>query len=203
MIQMTDGGTASDAATNDDAQSDVTTDASTSGGPSFTTGMEETTSDTTDALTSSESSDAGGGMACANVDSCNAATVLGTVSGDETSPLLHASGSEPTWVTFQVTENNDGLTGESVSFKATLTSPVGYDFDLYAFRGSDGGTTGCGGVTDESTAVGELDLVSMSWGEGGVANGGDESAWVALQIEVKNGICDPTLEWTLEVEGDI
>ncbi len=36
----------------------------------------------------------------------------------------------------------------------------------------------------------------------GVANGGDESAWVAVQIESKSGTCDPTVEWTLAVEGD-
>jgi hypothetical protein len=204
MIGVTGVGHTTEAASTseDSAESAGTGDDFTTTGSSFTTDAPETGSDTTAALDSSDASSGDGGMMCSNAGTCNTAPVLGTVSGDETSPILHTSGSEPTWLTFRVTENNDSVTGESVSFTATLTSPPGHDFDLYVFRGADGGTTGCGGVTDESTATGTLDLVSMSWGEGGVANGGDESAWIAVQIDVKGGVCDPTAEWMLDVEGD-
>lgn len=203
QIQMTAG-----QSDTDDETSETTFEATgtgrdtTTGGASSQTTMFDPSTTTGEEVTES-SSEGGGAMPCANAGTCNDAIVLGTVSGDEPSPILYASGSEPTWLTFRVTENNDGLSGESLSFQATLTSPPGYDFDLYAFRGPDGGTTGCGGVADESTGVGTLDVVAMSWGEGAVANGGDESAWVAIQIEVKNGVCDPTAEWTLAVEGDV
>jgi hypothetical protein len=148
---------------------------------SETTTGAETTSGGSGESGSTGPGDTGMGEMCSNVLSCNAAIVLGTVSGDESSQVLHTNGTEPTWLTFRVTENNDSISGESVSFTATLSSPPGYDFDIYAFRGADGGTTGCGGVMDESTGVGMLDIVSMTWGEGGVANGGDESAWVAVR----------------------
>jgi hypothetical protein len=197
VIGMTADATTSDPSS-DESSTGTSEDVST--GSSFTTDVLDTGTESTGDLESSGSS--GGGMMCSNMESCNNAPVLGTVSGDESSPALHASGSEPTWLTFRVTEDNDSITGESLSFTATLTSPAGYDFDLFVFRGADGGTTGCGGVTDESTATGQVDLVAMTWGEGGVANGGDESAWVAVQIEVKGGTCDPTAEWTLDVEGD-
>ena len=200
MIQMTESQSASE----DDPAETTHDDGSTGGATSTSDEPIDTTmvDPSTGEPTTSESSSEGGAMTCMNMLGCTTAMVLGVVSGDENSDTLHASGSEPTWVTFRVTENNEDISGEALSFMATLTSPPGYDFDLYAYRGSEGGMSGCGGVSDESTGVGMLDVVDMNWGEGAVANGGDESAWVALQIEVKNGMCDPTAEWTLEVEGD-
>ena len=141
-------------------------------------------------------------LMCPQDLTCPTALVLGTVSGDEGSPLLNDAGTDAVWVTFLVTEDEDGIGGESLSFTATLTSPACCDFDLYAFRGPEGGTTGCGGSPDDSTSVGATDVVSMTWGEGGIANGADDSAWVALEIVPKNDECDPTQEWTLVVEGD-
>ena len=44
------------------------------------------------------------------------------------------------------------------------------------------GQTGCGGVMDSSTAAAGNDVVHMSWGEGGVANGVDDRSWVAVEI---------------------
>ena len=168
--------------------------------PPDSTGPDSTTTGPADDSTSSTTGGTGG--ECVNMSSCESARVIGQVSGDEDSPDLQASGFEPTWLTFRVTEDNDSAIGEDVRFTATLLSPDDYDFDLYVFRGAKGGTSGCGGVADESTSTGPMDLVGMIWGEGGVANGGDDSAWVAIQIRVKGGVCDPTAEWTLTVQGD-
>lgn len=155
-----------------------------------------------------EGSSSGGGQdtgdpsMCAAAGTCPSATVIGEVSGDESSSALHVDGFEPTWVSFQVTEDNGSVSGEQLEFTATLTSPVGYDFDLYVYRGPEGGATGCNGELSQSTSVGPDDVVHMSWGEGTVADGGDERAWVAAQIVAKNGMCDENALWTLTIEGD-
>jgi hypothetical protein len=145
--------------------------------------------------------DTGAPPSCPQLASCPTATVIGEVSGDQASRTIESSGAEPTWVTFQVTEDNEDVTGEAVSFTATLTSPVGSDFDLYVYRGASGGATGCGGTLEQSTSAGAQDVVHMSWGEGALANGGDDRAWVAIEVVPKDD-CDGLAEWTLTVEGD-
>jgi hypothetical protein len=199
QIGSTDAQTTSDATTRDATDESTTSGDFTTGGPAFTTGEMETTGATDPFATTTSS---GGEQACSDPGTCNNAMVLGTVSGDESSPNLNAQGSDNAWFTFRVTENSEEFTGEMVSFTVTLTSPVGQDFDLYAFRGDENGTTGCGGIADDSTAAGAVDVVAMSWGEGGLADGDDESAWVAVRVESKTGVCDPTALWMLEVEGD-
>ncbi len=110
-------------------------------------------------------------------------------------------GIEPGWVSFRVTEDNSSVIGEELKFTVTLTSPPGIDFDIYVYRGSEGGATGCNGNEASSTNVGN-DSVSMEWGEGSVADASDNDAYVAVEIVSKNNLCDPTQEWSLLVEGD-
>lgn len=151
---------------------------------------------------SSGGEETGGDPSCPEDATCATATVIGMVSGDESSPVIGLELAESTWVSFQVTEDSDSLGGEALTFTATLTSPPGFDFDLFVYRGPDGGATGCGGMLEQSTSAGASDVVHMSWGEGAVANGADERAWVAAEIRPKNGTCDPAASWTLVVEGD-
>lgn len=147
------------------------------------------------------SSDSGEPSMCVQADTCATAAVLGMVSGDKDSDALQIMGNEPRWLTFQVTEDDDSIAGENVSFTATLDSPGGADFDLYVYRGPSNGTTGCNGMADDSTSSGPQDVVHMSWGEGGVANGGDDRAWIAVEIVPKVD-CDGVAMWTLTIEGD-
>jgi hypothetical protein len=199
QIGSTDAQTTTDATTRDGSEESTTSGGFTTSGPALTTGEMETTGETDPFATTTST---GGEEICSDPGSCNNAMVLGTVSGDENSPNLTAQGSDNAWFTFRVTEDSEDLSGEMVSFTVTLTSPAGYDFDLYAFRGEDNGMTGCGGIADDSTGAGAVDFVAMSWGEGTFADGDDESAWVAVRVESKTGTCDPTALWILDVEGD-
>lgn len=166
---------------------------------------ETSTSGVTDdpgAETSTDDGDDTADPTCPNLQSCDSARIIGMVSGDESSGTIDVGGSEATWLTFQVTEDNDAITGEALSFTATLTSPPGVDFDLYVYRGAPNGPTGCGGVMDSSTSNGAQDVVHMSWGEGGIANGVDDRSWVAVEIVVKGDACSDGSAWSLEVDGD-
>ena len=144
-----------------------------------------------------------GGMTgdCPNVDTCQGASGIGLVSGDSGSDTVGASGSESTWIEFQVTENDDSLVGAQLSFTATLQSPAGADFDLYVYRSGAGGASGCNGTMQSSMSVGSQDAVSMTWGEGLVPNGLDDGVWVAVEIRAKNDECSAQ-QWVLEVEGN-
>lgn len=146
--------------------------------------------------------DDGTSMACDNDLTCATAEAIGGVAGDESTPQIVRSGDSPTWVTFQVSENNSDFSGEKLSFTVTLQSPATADFDLHVFRGPEGGSTGCGGTMMQSTNAAGSDTVHMEWGEGTLANNGDDSVWVAVEIRAKNGTCDPPAQWTLTVAGD-
>ncbi|MBK8238745.1 MAG: hypothetical protein IPK74_24730 [Deltaproteobacteria bacterium] len=189
----------------DDDTGDTVDDPSVgdTGGSSSSAGVEDSTgAGGSDGSDGSSSSSGGDTPSCPQLATCATATVIGQVSGDAASPLLGAEGSEPTWISLQVTEDNDALTGEAVSFTATLDSPPGADFDLFVYRGAAGGSTGCGGVAQQSTSAGPSDVVHMSWGEAGVANGIDDRAWVAIEIRPKADACDGLATWVLTVEGD-
>jgi len=148
------------------------------------------------------SSSEGGSMGnCSNALTCPMASSIGSIAGDQGADLVNTSGSEPTWVTFQVAELDEDIVGVAMSFTVTLTSPAGADFDLYVYRGVEGGVTGCGGFLEQSTGAG-VDTVSMLWGEGLVANGLDDDVWVAVEIVAKNDMCVPPQEWTLVAEGN-
>jgi hypothetical protein len=170
-------------------------------------GDEATTAPPPDDTTSGSPPDTTGGDDgpvgnCPNLDTCVSASGIGLVSGDTGAQSIGASGSEPTWIEFQVTENDDSLVGAQLSFTVTLTSPASADFDLYVYRSAAGGSSGCNGMLQQSMSTGSQDAVSMTWGEGLVPNGLDDGVWVSVEIRAKDDACMPPDEWTLEVEGN-
>lgn len=201
--------TAGEDSLGEDSVGDETFDSDTSPWPpSDTTGGDddETTGggdDTTSGMPDDTTGDDGGPAGnCADPGTCQTAGSIGTVSGDQGSPSLGHSGTDPTWLRFRVTEDDDSLVGAPLSFTVTLQSPAGADFDLYVHRGMEGGTTGCNGFQQQSTNAGPQDAVAMTWGEGLVPNGLDDSAWVAVEIRAKDDLCAPPQEWTLTVLGN-
>jgi hypothetical protein len=183
-------------------------DTSEAGGSSDSDSGVTTTStagSTDDGSTGEPTDSTGSGGAaymCDNMTSCAAAMAIGGVSGDEPSAPLEEMGEEPTWLEFQVSEDNADVAGEKLSFTVTLTSPPGYDFDLYVFRGAEGAADGCGGTPAQSTNPSGVDSVSMQWGEGTFANNSDDSAWVSVEIRAVSQMCEPGAHWTLTVQGD-
>lgn len=207
-------GSASQSSTNPTASQGSDSDAETSSGSSEGESLEDGSSsegdpsttmppDPTDAEGSSSGGDDGPPpVDCPNQTTCATAEVVGMVSGDESSPVINRVGTTSTWLTFQVTEDNDAVTGENLSVTITLTSPPTVDFDLYAYRGAANGPTGCNGAMESSTSSSATDLVHMSWGEGGLANGGDDRSWIAVEIVPKAPMCDDGSQWSLEIDGD-
>ncbi len=180
----------------DDEQGSTTTgDIDPPTDASSTTDIDDTSGD--DRGSSSGSPD----DACPLEMTCLQGATVGGVSGDESSPGLEESGTTPLWLEFQVSEDNDGVLGESLSARVRLVSDGG-DFDLYAYLGNTGARSGCGGVEQSSTSSGSTDTVSFSWGETGVANNNDDGAFIAVEIVAKDDVCQPGASWTLTIDGD-
>lgn len=191
--------------------SEGTTSIGDPGGSTSTGSADESTTGLLDDGGSS-SSDGGGGdestttdtgeEPCLNETMCSTARAVGGVSGDTGADVLAETGAEPVWLTFQVSEDDSDVAGVAMSFRATLVSPPGADFDLYVYRGTEGGTTGCGGFVQASVTTG-VDSVYMTWGEGLIANGVEDDVWVAVEIVPKDAECAAPEQWSLEVEGNV
>ena len=89
-------------------------------------------------------------------------------------------------------------------FTATLTSPPGMNYDLYAYLGSSVGDIQCTTVKGQSTnPAGQTDQVTFQWGEtGGIANGSDDSATVMIEVRWVSGACSTAQNWSLSAHGD-
>jgi hypothetical protein len=103
------------------------------------------------------------------------------------------SGSTSKWFKVLVHEGSTFISG--LSFRATLDSPPGMDFDLYAYLGDSQGPN-C--FASPLHASGSPEALSDSWSD---TVGFDDSTWYALEVRFVSG-ADCTAKWTLTVEGD-
>ncbi|MGD0526930.1 MAG: hypothetical protein ABSE49_17420 [Polyangiaceae bacterium] len=156
-----------------------------------------------------DASTADGGQSACGVspDQCAAnATFLGSVAGDESGSPVAVSGYTSEWLRLDETEQDDGPLAAPMIFTATLTSPPGMNYDLYAYLGASGGVGNieCMTVKGQSTnPAGEQDQVSFEWGETGTfANGVDDSATVMIEVRWVSGACTNTQNWSLSAHGD-
>jgi len=152
--------------------------------------------------------DGGNALCSTSPDQCVAtATSLGSVAGDETGATVSASGYTSEWLRLDETEQDSSPIGKAMIFTATLTSPPGMNYDLYAYLGASGGVGNieCTTVKGQSTnPAGEQDQVTFQWGEttGGIANGNDDSATVMIEVRWVSGACSTAQNWSLSAHGD-
>jgi hypothetical protein len=152
----------------------------------------------------------GGGMdagdTCGYPTTCQNATSLGSLSGD-TSPAgnsITKTGSSSDWFTVYVTEDNHSLfNGRALTLSATLSSPPGANYDIYAYRNGGGMTPiECTNVGAMSMLTSGDDVISLKWGEGSIPNGSDDSALITIRIQHVSGPCDSAHEWKLTLVGN-
>lgn len=147
-----------------------------------------------------------GGGSCTGTSSCSAATDLGTVSGDSGAATVQSKGSGSRFFRVRVTEDNSSLFGQELSVKATLSVPASADYDLYAYVNTTSDVMPCGGSPAKSSQAGGIganEQLKLTWGEGTVANGGDDGRWVVIEVRHKAGPCDAGTEWQLIVAGNV
>lgn len=147
-----------------------------------------------------------GGGSCSGTSSCSAATDLGTVSGDSGAATVQSKGSGSQFFRVRVTENNDSPLGQELSVKVTLSVPPTADYDVYAYVNTTSDVMPCGGSpakTSQSGGIGANEQLKLNWGEGTIANGGDDGRWVVIEVRHKAGPCDAGTQWQLIVAGNV
>ncbi|MEZ4224842.1 MAG: hypothetical protein R3B13_28070 [Polyangiaceae bacterium] len=145
----------------------------------------------------------GGSGTCGAPNSCSTATPKGSLTGDEGPSTLTISGKGSTFITVRITEDNHSVIGEKEELKLSLSVPSGEDLDIYAYVNTSSDSSPCGlsaaGKSD-SGGTGANESFSVSWGEGTVASGNDDSRDVVIEVAHKSGSCDQ--QWTLLLTGD-
>ena len=130
--------------------------------------------------------------------------MLGALAGDQSGTADMAMGAGSEWLRIDMQEKDSSPLAVPMKITATLTSPSGTNFDLYAYLGSGIGSIVCSGAKGQSTnPAGQVDTVSFEWGEtgGGFANGKDDSATVMIEVRWVSGACGAADAWSLAVQG--
>jgi len=139
---------------------------------------------------------------CPSSATCAAATDLGSVSGDTGADTKTASGYQSAWYRVRVTEDDSSVFGVALRLTVRLTSPPGTNYDLYLYVNEGSDVIECTTLKGSSTATGTADSSSISWGEGTVANGADDSRSVSIEVRPVSGPCTASQPYQLLVLGD-
>jgi hypothetical protein len=145
---------------------------------------------------------AGGSVVCdfSAPNNCAAAEQLTAVSGDE-GDTTTSSGAGSKWFKIQVKETDSGILETDLSYKVSLTSPPGMDYDLYVKQGPQDGSPNCGATAVKGMLSGGSESVSNSWDDDQGIGGEDDSLWLSIEIvHVSGDNCDA--KWSLTVVGD-
>lgn len=140
---------------------------------------------------------------CPSGITCQAASLLGSVSGDLGSDRLMTSGYQSTWIHVRVTENYSGLAGIALSLSATLTPPPGVQFGIFLYLNESQDLLECATQVGATTMNGTATTVEPIWGEtSGDSNGQNDSRTVAIEIRHLSGTCAPDQMWQLQIVGN-
>ena len=153
--------------------------------------------------TGDDGGDEGGVVSCAPTDMCvTTAANLGTIAGDASGGPVTANAMTSEWLRVDLQETISSPFAAAMKITATLSSPPGLNFDLYAYLGGGLGSIVCTGPKGQSTnPAGQNDVVSFQWGETGTfANNQDDSATVMLEVRAVTPVCGGG-SWTLSVTG--
>jgi len=108
------------------------------------------------------------------------------------------TGATSQWFAIEFTEDDDSIFPQDLSFTATLTSPPGETFQLFAYQGSLSGPDCTASANPGSS--GSPSVIDLTWTD---HLGSDDSLWFILEVRhVSTEACDPSATWSLTIEGD-
>ncbi len=148
-----------------------------------------------------EAADAG---TCFSRASCAVPTVaLGTIAADTGASILTYERSTSAFLLARLAETDFGIADMDLSFRASLVSPPGTDFDLYAYSGVEGGAPpqACTEPIAFSTSAGVPDAIAFGWDDDAGLADENDSRWIVFEVRHAAGSCSAA-SWTLRIEGN-
>jgi hypothetical protein len=136
---------------------------------------------------------------CMTAETCQGATSLGSVSGDDGNDKFPAMGYRAAWFRVRVTEDDHGLFGVSLRAAAKLTSPPGTEFGVFIYVNQGSDQLECSTTMGNPSTNGSIKTVRGEWGD---SRGDDDGRDMSIEIRPLSGACSPGAMWQLEVEGN-
>lgn len=170
-----------------------------------TTAPSASSADSTTAATSTSSTSGSGGAGgdgaappgcdyTATTD-CAGGEEIASVEGDGSGDVRVVSGSRQKWFRLYVAEGS--ILAKDMAFSATIDSPPGMNWDLYAYKG-DSAAPNC--FADPDPALGAPETFSASWTD---TLGTEDGTWYVLEVRYGAGeLCGDEAKWTLTVVGN-
>jgi hypothetical protein len=121
--------------------------------------------------------------------------------GNEGSDTVVRSGDEARWFKVHIQEADSGISEADLSYRVTLASPPGMNYDLRVYQGSQDGPANCNGTL--KVGAGTPETVSDSWDDDQGFGGEDDSVWLVIEVVYVSGdLCGVDNQWTLTVAGN-
>lgn len=136
---------------------------------------------------------------CMTTDTCEGASMVGTISGDTGHDTLHATGSTTAWLRVRATED-DFIDNVPMRVAVSLVVPDGADFDIDIYVNRDNDVVECASTIGTHSTNGATKVVSAQWGS--FTDLQDDSRDVSIAIRA-TGACSPDLTWQLTIEGNV
>jgi hypothetical protein len=141
---------------------------------------------------------------CTSSATCAGAMDLGSISGDDTTSSVTASGYQSAWYKVRVTEDDSSPFANDLSILAQLTSPPGTNYDVYVYVNTGSDVVECTTPRASGTSTGTTDQAPLTWGESGTfSNGNDDSRTVSIEVRPVSGPCSASAPYQLVVFGDL
>lgn len=121
---------------------------------------------------------------------------MSAVDGDRNNDTRTLKGTTSKWFKVLVNEAVSSIISyPQLSYTATLTAPLGMDFDLFEYDGTFSAPS-CSG--NPKHATGTPESVTDTWGD---TLGGEDTRWLTLEVRYISGEMCPSDPWTLTVKG--
>ncbi len=142
-------------------------------------------------------------VSCTSSATCQGAMDVGTVSGDTGGGMLSGNGYQSGWFRARITEDDSSVVGSKLKVTINLTSPASANYDLYAYVNTGSDVVECTTVSSMSTQASGVDTVHLSWGEGTISNGNDDSRYVSIEVRPAQGAaCSAGSPYQLQITGN-
>jgi len=155
---------------------------------------------------SSSASSSSSGVVCdfTSPNQCSTAEGLGAIAGDEDGAPITLTGNTSKWYAIKIEERDSSIGGEDLSWRVTLASPVGMNYDLIVHEGPQDGGVDCAGTLYPGVAGGAGEVAEHGYDDDQGFGGESDTLWIAIEVRYVSGeACSLSDTWSLTIQGHL
>lgn len=135
---------------------------------------------------------------------CANAEDLGGIAGDEDGEPVILTGTTSKWYVITIEERASGLSETDLSWRVSLESPAGMNYDLIVHEGPQDGGIDCTGGVYNGSPSGNAESCQHEYDDDQGLGGEDDTLHLAIEVRYVSGeACGVLDTWRLTIEGYI